>query len=286
MEKMMAAYGALYDAIAGSKWEEGLCKPQKDSEYTTFTAMCGRKYFDTKDQEGKDFRFMLVGRTVNGWDEYRKDEELYLTRENFIESSIMNLINEKATITFGSDRFEWIDTSADFPQNTARKGIDRGSVNGDYKLSRAQIWSYTKDVWDSLYGKKTEWKERWFENIVWSNLYKIAPHESGNPGGRLQSCERKACIQLLQAEIDYFKPTHIYFATAREYWFNEFATIFSDFQKKGTNVYSGEKKNEEYVEATARYIYQDGSSAKVVVACRPEGRTKEKYVREVVNFFE
>ena len=90
----------------------------------------------------------------------------------------------------------------------------------------------------------------------------------------------------MQAEIDYFKPTHNYFATAREYWFNEFATNFSDFQKKGTNVYSGEKKNEEYVEATARYIYQNGSSAKVVVACRPEGRTKEKYVREVVNFFE
>lgn len=285
MEKLRDAYGKLYDSLAGTKWGDGLCAARKDAEYTTFTAMQGDSYFESKTVDGKDFRFMLVGRAVNGWDEYRIGEEEYLTRENFIESSIMNLLNDKKTIVFGKDRFEWIDTNHGKARNTARAGIDRGVVNGEYSLTRAQIWSYTKSIWDSLYGRETKLDERWFENIVWSNIYKIAPHNGDNPSDELQQKELEACKELLKQEIEYFKPTHIFLATAREYWFERFEDIFEYVEEKGTNISRGNNKNEDYVEAIAKYIYEDGSSANVVVACRPEGRAKDGYVNEVVKYF-
>lgn len=284
MEKLRDAYGKLYDSVAGTKWGDGLCVARKDAEYTTFTAMQGNSYFKSKTVDGKEFRFMLVGRAVNGWDEYRIRDEEYLTRENFIESSIMNLLNDKRSIIFGKDRFEWIDTNHVKVRNTARVGIDRGLVNGEYSLTRAQIWSYTKSIWDSLYGRETKWDERWFENIVWSNIYKIAPHNGDNPSDALQQKELEACKELLKQEIEYFKPTHIFLATAREYWFKRFEDIFECVEEKGTNISRGKDKNEDYVEAVGKYIYEDGSCANVVVACRPEGRTKDGYVNKVVKY--
>lgn len=95
----------------------------------------------------------------------------------------------------------------------------------------------------------------------------------------------EACKELLKQEINHFRPTHIFMATAYEWWFEQFADIFTCVKRCGTNIYSGADKNEEYVEAIAEYQYSDGSMAKVVVACRPEGRTKEKYVEQVVEYF-
>ena len=285
MNELRSAYEKLYDSIIGTKWEEGFCKERMMSDYTTFTAMQGHRYFGAKDKAGRDFRFMLVGRAVNGWDEYRVNDTKYMTKNMFVESSIANLLNSQETVLFGKDRFEWISTCGDIPCNTARSGIDRGEVNGEYSLHRGQIWSYSKSIWDSLYGDETPWSDRWFENIVWSNLYKIAPHDSGNPSGYLQRRERNACIELLKAEINYFMPTHIFFATQREGWFSYFSDIFSNVSTVGTNVFSGDKKNEEYVEAICEFRYTNGEIAKIVVACRPEGREKRKYVDQVCKYF-
>ena len=271
--------------MKGTKWEEGFCKARMVADYITFTAMQGNKYAESKDIKGNPFKFMLVGRAVNGWDEFRRDADKPLSEEIFVESSIDNIANNQNTIIFGKDRFEWINTDGDIPHNQSRPGIDRKVVKGDYFLNRAQIWSYTKGIWDNLYGRETEWNERWFENIVWNNLYKIAPHDEGNPGECLQRQERSACIELLKAEIDYLKPTHIFFATARDGWYDKFDILFNNKKNIGTNVYLGKYNNEEYVEAVAEYQYKDGNIAKVVVACRPEGRTKNKYVKQVSEMF-
>lgn len=284
MNDLRTAYEKLYNSIAGSQWEEGFCKEGLLAEYTTFTAMQGHRYSDSTNNKGEDLRFMLVGRAINGWDEFRVDSSKYMTKEAFVNSSIANIVNSRETVIFGKDRFEWIDTSGATPCNTARVGIDREEVHGRYSLKRAQIWSYTKAIWDTLFGEVTLWSDRWFENIVWSNLYKVSPHNEGNPSGDLQSQERKACIDLLKAEIEYFRPTHIFFATQRDHWFSYFTEIFAHVQSFDTNVFSGDRKNEEYVEAIGTYLYPDGESAKVVVACRPEGRTKDKYVKQVSDY--
>lgn len=286
MEQIKRAYEKLFNCFVGTKLEEQLCCPRMDAQLTSFTAMCGKDYCNATDKNGKEFRFMLVGRAVNGWDEYREEADETMTKEIFINSSIANLQNAAQTLIHGKDRFEWIDTeSKASPCNKAREGIDRGTVKGEYVLSKAQIWSYTKEIWDKLFGQKSLWTDRWFEKIVWTNLYKVAPHEGGNPGGKLQKIQIEACKELLKEEIEHFRPTHIFMATAYEGWFEQFADLFTCVKRCGTNIYSGAGKNDEYVEAIAEYPYSDGSMAKVVVACRPEGRAKEKYVEQVVEYF-
>lgn len=285
MKQLKVAYKKLYNSIIGSDWESGFCKPSLEAEYTTFTTMQGKDFQKSQDSNGKTFRFMLIGRAVNGWDEFREDAKEYLTEDRFIDSSIKNIINDKSTLTHGEDRFEWINTNDGKANNTGRTGIDRELVDGKYSLRKAQIWSYSKAIWDGLYGKETKWEERWFEKIVWSNLYKIAPHNGGNPCTKLMKKQEHACCELLKAEIEYFKPTHIFIATAYDGWFDKFEGIFQNVVKCGKNIYSGESKNNVYVETIANYEYEDGSKAKIVVACRPEGREKEGYVKQVCSYF-
>ena len=94
-----------------------------------------------------------------------------------------------------------------------REGIDKEPCAvGDYCLSRP-FWGYSKEIWDTLYGAVTSWRERWYQKIVWTNLYKIAPRKGGNPSEAWRKMQREACAQLLRAEIVFFNPTHILFVT-------------------------------------------------------------------------
>lgn len=175
--------------------------------------MEGCKYKSSKDIAGKDFCLMLVGRAVNGRDEYRGTGTN--AKERFITSSIQNLLNDPAALTHGKDRFEWIavDAEHNIARNCVRGGIDKEpSEVGDYRLSRP-FWGYSKEIWDTLYGAATSWQERWYQKIVWTNLYKIAPRKGGNPSEAWRKMQREACAQLLRAEIVFFNPTHILFVT-------------------------------------------------------------------------
>ena len=274
-EKLKRLYEELYDA------KKEIEENEKE-EYTVFTAMKGKGY-----SRDNDIRFMLVGRAVYGWDEYRTDD----TKESFVETSWVNLNNlEGAMVLGGEDRFEWIDTSNNVPKNIYRKGIDKTIIKGDYKIRKSAFWSYTKEIWDGISGESTEWEKRWFEKIVWTNLYKIAPHDGGNPSEKAVEKQKDICVKLLKAEIEYFQPTHVLFVTGAD-WFEDF--LKNQKQEFDNLVYGeqrnccrGEHKNEIYVEGTANYVVDNDLKSKVVVVCRPESRTKNKYTDAVIKHFD
>ena len=123
---------------------------------------------------------------------------------------------------------------------------------------------------------------KWMENIAWSNLCKLSPKKGGNPGKKLQEAQRDICREILQCEIDTYKPTHILFVTGYKYWFEHFADIFENVNNYSErNVSRGSDKNYVFVEATATYY----NGVKVVVSCRPERRPKEQFVDAVVSAF-
>lgn len=286
-KKLKEAFRKLYQSIPVETDEYGVFKPVAEQKYVTFTAMQGYRYFYAKDSSGKPFRFMLIGRAVNGWDEYRAPGTF--TKEVFIESSMKNLQNAPEAVVRGSDykdRFEWIDTSGDSAKNAPRVGIDSNPdtiKDKPYLLTRSPLWSYSKGIWTNLYGEKQPWEKRWFENIVWSNLYKIAPHDGGNPNGKLMKAQESACVNLLSCEIQYFNPTHILFITGKD-WFAPFAGLFTNLKLREANCPSGKNKNNVYVEGTAEYLFPNGDVCKAVIACRPELRPKEEYISQVSDF--
>ena len=279
---MKSTYGKLFNLMRGLN--KGTDDPITAfyKEYVTFTAMQGHRYNQSEDIFGNPFRLMMVGRAVNGWDEYRPVGEF--SEEEFIQASIENLNNDKKALSYGKDRFEWIWAEGNTAKNCLREGIDRSPSDiGKYLLTRSPLWSYTKDIWSNLYGKQQRWEERWFENIVWSNLYKIAPHESGNPSGKLMKYQKDVCLELLKREVEYFKPTHILFITGKD-WFSPFTNIFDEVRFRKANCASGVNKNNIYVEGTGCYRFAEGDNAKIIIACRPEMRNKEDYTKQVSEF--
>lgn len=272
-------YGELFSALEKNPQQyELFTKPYNKPLLTSFTAMEGRYY-----RNNPDFRFMLVGRAVNRWDEMRNYADT-LTHSEFVKSSLANLYNEPTVLCGGKDRFEWIgDPNNEYstPTNKFRPGIDGselGITNFPYHLSRP-LWNYSKDIWCTLSGSNpaTTWKNRWFENIVWSNLYKIAPSIGGNPDEKLKRLQFESSAKLLNQEISYFQPTHILFLTGYKEWFEPFNTKCFDnkitVEKRGVVEAAGVKRTNTY-------------TSRIVVAERPERRNKSKYISDVVSVFQ
>lgn len=268
------------DVTKDELFEEQLTKPLMIPYLTSFTTIVGKDYEENK------FRFMLVGRAVNGWSEKRIYEEC-LTEEEFVNSSIDNYNNEKETFADNEKkRFEWIANARDenaTPTNCYRKGIDSSETlikKEPYRLS-SPFWNYSKDVWCKLNGsdEKSAWYNKWYNNIIWTNLYRIAPTFGGNPNEKIKEAQFNACFELLKTEIKQNKPTHILFLTGYEGWYDRFDREF----KKYTNDiggYSFKSVKNDYIEA-----YGSINDAKFVVAKRPELKNKDKFVKEVVKIF-
>lgn len=288
-QEMKDEFKNLYKSVAGASplFREQLTKPMKIPYLTSFTAVEGNRYSGRKED---DIRFMLVGRAANGWTEKRNYGDM-LTVEEFVNSSMANLNTEKSTVTAnGSDRFECIGKPAapgEAPRSRYREGIDvpgLAMTTEPYSLS-APIWNYPKSIWCRLTGNDagSAWEERWFENIVWSNLYKIAPTLGGNPSEKLKKTEFEACAALLLAEIEQFKPTHILFATGYDGWFDEFDRRYN--KNSGDSDYyclldAKYKNRDTYVEARGTLM-----GVRFVVSKRPETEPEEPFVNAVVKAY-
>ena len=133
--------------------------------------------------DGKPFRILFVGRAVNGWE-----------------------------IPFDFDTTEEL-VNQIFDSAIDMKSIGDGKVyaeNGD------EIYNYNKSPFFQLchaiisqYGFGDDWSER----MAWTNLYKVAPFRTGNPGNGLIRETLGSCSRILRKEISYLRPTHIVFIT-------------------------------------------------------------------------
>ena len=94
MEKLKSLYAELFDIKKRASVLE-------KEECVSFTAMQGFRYATAKDIMGKDFRMMLVGRAVNGWEE---DTGKDSTKEAFVNASLANLENSPLVLKHGKDR--------------------------------------------------------------------------------------------------------------------------------------------------------------------------------------
>ena len=210
-----------------------------EQHQSVFSSMVGKRYM------GNDVRMMLVGRAVNGWPE----EYDFSSAEEF-SNCAMGYMND-------SSRWEWVENN---------NGRLTAKGNSEYSLERSRFWNYSRDIFKQLTNEPEDDSRIWMDNILWSNLYRLSP-ENGNPGGRSQKKQKEVCLKILNAEVEYFKPTHILFVTGYDW-------MFEDIRKKLTKI-SGK-----YVEAVGNL-----SGAKAVIVKRPERVGKEGYVKECIEAF-
>lgn len=271
-DKIKKDYKALYDSLTIEHPEYRVLFTTRQVPLVNFTAIEGHRYSKNR------IKFMLIGRAVNGWNEYCPfDKELL--KDAFVDSAIKNLNNESVALSDknSKDRFEWIDNDG---RNTFRSRIDTNKAMlemNPYSVKRTPFWNYACQIWAKLTKQEDMenlWRNRWYENIVWSNLYKVAPSFGGNPDENLKKAQLESCRALLKDEIDYFQPTHILFETDYEWWFDKFEDLFE-----------ATKITDQFVKSKGIYV-GDGFTSMFVVAVRPEMRNKTSYINSVLRQFD
>jgi hypothetical protein len=261
----------LYDELLRSV--SGELKP--DREYCAFPPRCGGDYSSG---------LMFYGRATNGW----------------IEESVFALADLK-TGEASRRCAERIVVNAQKPICTPDGDADtlgRYQMLEDEKCDgdpmhwlkhrrkyiterRSQYWQCAKKIAERYLGVSDA---SWYRHVAWSNLYKVGPQQrasstqpSGNPSTRLRRAQRPGCANILQEEINHFRPRCVVFLT-EENAETGYSDEFPEYLTLNDNRPNGDCK---YVRATAK-LRTSGHECNVVLAEHPQGRSPLAVAQDVL----
>lgn len=137
------------------------------------------------------------------------------------------------------------------------------------------FWRVAKKLVNRLNVGDIETPE-WSSTLAWSNLYKIAPYEGGNPSERLCGIQEPKCLELFSTELSTLAPKRIVFATGLGW-----AGPFLNHVHGTVQTDSGSR----FVEAYGEIALESGRVCKFVVAPHPQGKPEEEWVDAVMGKF-
>jgi hypothetical protein len=254
IQMMKALYERLYNDTNISYRYDGKKVPLQ--ELSHFVSMKGSEF--SSDQ----IRLFVIGRAVNGWESLPCD-----SAEEFAAAAVQE---------FNSPGFTWI---AD--NGTSHYSLHNIPADGQpvYYLSRSPFWRIIEKVWRGLTGSDDF---RFVEHLAWSNLYKIAPSCTGNPTTTMCKRQFTACREILKAEIQAYKPTHILFITGYDWWYADRHCDFSTLFENNSRIGSNNSDKSIFVEGTSEYRL-DGKKIPVVITCRPERRDEAAMTEAILK---
>ncbi len=221
---------------------------------TGFLSMAGHLYKN---------ELMVVGRAVNGWEEGVMPSDLASARsaKDYAEKIFQSVIGRN-----GQCPMAWVSDCWANPANP----------ESDYNTRRSAFWRAIRGVVSKSGIANTD-EGTWPSHLVWSNLYKVAPEDGGNPSNALCEIQLPGCISLLQQEIYIYLPRRLLLLTGLD-WAKPF------LENIAPNFRSDSAYN--YVEAIAQIAHSPGCTSKVVVAAHPQGRNEGDWVQDVIKAFE
>jgi hypothetical protein len=143
-------------------------------------------------------RLMVVGQAVYGWIPDWRAGDL-LTREGFEHV----MADTKAACYERADPMNW---------------IEENRVRG------SPFWRMVRGTVERLW-PGSAWN--WYNHVVWTNLYPIAPNEpKGNPSGTLLEVQTKPAARLLRTVADALQPAGVLVLGGPYWWpFQEFIPL-------------------------------------------------------------
>ncbi len=219
-------------------------------ELTGFMSMVGLSYSN---------ELMVIGRAVNGWS----------TGWN-PKSWNDECIREQ----FANDIFDSVTNGDTCPMRWVSEHWGKHD-DLHYNTRKSPFWRVIRNVVSELRIADVE-TLGWPSHLVWSNLYKIAPYDGGNPSNKLCSFQFEGCKTLLQEEFRLFKPKRALFLTGLD-WAEPFLAEFTP----PVDAVSGYQ----YVEAAGQIIFGEAQTCQVVVAVHPQGKSEDVWVNEVTAVF-
>lgn len=171
------------------------------------------------------------------------------------------------------EEFNNPDSASDFAQNVVSdSNISTGcpmkwlneawAGKVEYKARRSTFWRAVNSVMQGL-ALTTHNDENWGSKLVWSNLYKVSPQSGGNPSKLICDLQLQGCLELLQLELEYHKPSRVVFATGTG-WAKPFVSELGFAYE--TDTQSAQ------VEALGRGRLRNGHEVTFVVASHPQGK--------------
>ena len=220
-----------------------------ESEVTGFMAMAGCLYAHA---------LMVVGRAVNGWTDGVLPQHLASPADaERYSCCVFHSVkgDGQCPMTWVTDRW--------------------GNANG-YNTRRSAFWRAIRGVVARLEIADVE-QDSWPSHLVWSNLYKIAPVEGGNPGETLCLIQLDGCRELFDLELTTYRPSRLLLLTGSE-WASPF---LSDFDGTPQDV-----AGFCYVEGFGTLTIVPGKQPiRYVVAAHPQGKPADQWVVEVCSAF-
>lgn len=143
---------------------------------------------------GRTRSLLVIGRATNGWEAHEGHE--------YAEPSLgPRLVRE----------------SQDEP---LERWVERAWARTDATpLRRSAFWRVARRVARGLVGDSPE-AFGWAHHVAWSNLAKLAPAASGNPGPELAEFQWRSAVGLIEMELAQLKPQLALFLTGRDGWFS------------------------------------------------------------------
>lgn len=180
-------------------YEDMLKQMPAEESLSAFCVQWG-KNFPTKENEG----LLFVGKATNGW----------TTKERNVEKLFNGV--DKERIFAKTDQMQWVENLA-------------GAEN-DYNTNKSAFWRTIKGVTKGLYHV-----DDWSSYIAWSNLYKMAPYEEGNPIESIKQYQLPFCKKIFKAELDILQPKFVVLLTS------EWEKDFLYYLNNGLTTHSIEK---------------------------------------------
>ena len=206
-----------------------------------FCMQWGKNYPASKN-EG----ILFYGRANNGWVSSSKDVKDLFTEES--EDCIFTLANQMS----------WMEE--DFIEND----------NGGYRPSSSAFIRTMRNVAGEYY-------DEWSSHVAWSNLYKIAPADGGNPSESLCYTELDDCVKIMQAEISFLSPRAVVMLTGY-YWAKDFLVPMNGGQEPDCI-------DEEAWGDYWAWAYRIGGRL-IIVSEHPQGKPEATHAEAIVNLIE
>ena len=206
--------------------------------------MVGRLY-----EPGKGV--MVIGRATNGWptqlnlrDHYHHPGKAVTEARQLAKTDQMDWA-----------KAWWTGNRPTFAPATAK-----------YPIRKSAFWQVSRELVAAHDGVTTD---EWPLHLAWSNLYKIAPAEKGNPtGGEMGRQEALGAVELLRRELECLRPAIAVMMVGWD-WLLPFAKELDIARVAGDIVVgSGEF-----------------GGTRMIVTARPEGRKRDGFVSSAVREF-
>ncbi len=199
-------------------------------------------------QWGKDFPqgenqgFLFYGRANNGWISSSDNVE-----ELFAEGGEDCIFARK-------NQMEWM----------AKDMVD------DYRPSSSAFIRTIRNV-------ASEYYDNWPCHVAWSNLYKVAPWEGGNPSDTLCYAQLEDCKKIMQEELAFTSPLAVVMLTGY-YW----AKDFLEYMNGGLEPNCIDREAWGSYEAWAYRL----NGRLIIVSEHPQGKPEAVHAEAIVRLIE